>query len=162
MRTKFAVLITVLLLAMCIAMCSTPAAARTRDTFSGRVKNADGDIFIIKNNRVRVGAFRYCGHLCYGRHRKTAWYPAGSLTTKAFRYIGKRCYYFGASGYAAKRGNRYVKIEPATGEVRWWYMPGSGNTWRYNTRKHRYEHKVHGRFVEVGMQCYPAEIERTY
>lgn len=156
MKTKLTIIL------MCLLMCTLPVSAKTHDTFSGRVKNANGDIFIIKNNKIRVGAFKYRGHLCYGRHKKTAWYPAGSLTNSAYRYIDNTCYLFDKNGYAVTKSTKNVKINPVTWEVYWWYIPGSGHRWRYNTRRHRYEHKVGCKFVEVGMQCYPADIERTY
>lgn len=144
-----------------IALTAVQVSAKARsDTFTGRVQNKAGDIFIIKNNRVCVGAFRYRGHLCYGRRKKTSWYPAGSLTNSAYRYIDKTCYLFDKNGYAVTRSTNNVKINPVTWEVYWWYIPGSGHKWRYNTRRHRYERKVGSKYVEVGMQCYPADIER--
>lgn len=122
---------------------------------SGKVKDPDGNIFIVQNSRIRVGAFRWHGKRFYAHTTMSRYYPVGSLTVDAFRRLADgRWYYYQRSGAALMKSTRYVRLRN-NGTVKYIYTPGTNMKQRYSTALCRYQIKKRGKWKDVGMQCFP-------
>lgn len=130
-----------------------------------KVRNADGDLFYIKETggrwQFRTGYFHVNGNLYYGHHSRSASYPTGSLATDCFRvrkmYGKDKVFYFTKTGAALCKDTRYIKLnhnDPAP-SIRCWYVPGTGFKERYNCLIQRYQVKERGHWKSVGHQIWP-------
>lgn len=123
---------------------------------NGRVKDAQGNIYIYKHGKMQTGWFRYHGKTYYGHKTKSRMYPRGSVACNTYRVKNGRMYYMGNSGARQTKNSHYIKLNKCSKSVHYIIMPGMGAVYRYNANHRRYQYRTKGgKWVDVGMQCYP-------
>lgn len=124
---------------------------------SGRVKDAQGNIYIYKHGKVQTGWFRYHGKMYYGHKTKSACYPKGSVARNTYRVKHGRMYYMGDTGARQTKNSRYIALNKCSKSVHYIYAPGmGGRRYRYNANHKRYQYLTdNGKWNDIGMQCYP-------
>ena len=115
---------------------------------SGKVRDDQGGIYIVKDGRIQYGLFRYHGNLYYAYKKTTRWHKRGTLARDCHKVIKGKWYYFRHSGKAQKHDNDHLDVR-RDGTIKYIYVTP---TMRYSAAHKRYQVRKRKKWVDVGMQ----------
>lgn len=115
-----------------------------------------GNMFIEKDGKQMRGWFKIGNKTYYAHKTKSHYFPKGSVCTRTYRIRNGKMYYFDKHGVMVTKNTR--KMPNVTfnrnGSVHYIYTLYNPKS-RYNANRQRYQIRKRGKWVDVGMQCYP-------
>lgn len=153
MKKRVSLITIMAIIIMIFSMCIT-TEAKTRTGLMG--EDSEGRYF-----STQTGYFTVRGKTYYAHKTKSMMYDVGELATRTYRVRDGKMYYFGKDGAmitrktSRNRTTRYIDFN-RDGSVHYIYPAGRGVPYeRYNANRHRFQEYKHGKWRDVGMQCYP-------
>lgn len=116
-----------------------------------------GHTFIEQDGKQMRGYFKIGSKTYYGHKTKSYAYPKGSICKNEYRVRNGKLYYFDDNGVMVRKNTRKLPMTKfnKNGSVHYIYM----KNYRYNANHKRYQYRnKDGKWVDVGMQCYPQGI----
>lgn len=142
---------------------SLTAYAKGVEPINEKYTTANGDIFIVKNGKLRSGWVNFKGATYYCHKTESLEYPKYSVYAGGYKIIHGKWYCFDSLGRLVKKDTRSLDIRSKDHSVRYIYgtsMKSRGL--RYSTSARRYqEMDEKGKWHDVGMEIVPAGWANT-
>lgn len=147
----------VLCVMMVAAFFATSVSAKNTVPRNGMYTDAQGNTYIYKHGKMRLGWVTYKGHRYYCHYSKSRMYPKGAIAKNTYRVKNNKLYYFDDKGRKITKDTRYIGLNRHSTSVHYIYAPGmGGRRYRYNANHKRYQYLTDsGKWKDTGKRCYP-------